>query len=99
MEVTLKVKNIKSWFDVYWFEINTRIYRLQVRIYRASQNGDRDKAHKSKKLLTVGDSAKLLAVIKVIPEDEVTDALELHTVIYLSLSKRLELARSLLLTQ
>jgi RNA-directed DNA polymerase len=81
------MENINSWSDVNWFEINKRVYRLQVRIYKASQNDDRDKTHKLQKLLITGHSAKLLAVRKVSQEDDGSKLL--------SPSKRLELALSI----
>ena len=53
MEVKLKVENVNNWSDVNRPESNIRIYYLQVRIYKASQNGDgdEDKAYKFSKLL------------------------------------------------
>jgi hypothetical protein len=59
MEVKLKVENVNNWSDVNRPESNIRIYHLQVRIYKASQNGDgdgdgdgdEDKAYKFSKLL------------------------------------------------
>jgi RNA-directed DNA polymerase len=89
------METISSWSDVNWPEINRRIYRLQVRIYKASQNEDRDKMHKLQKLLITGNSAKLLAVKILIQEDEgkylpKTDGLK-----HVSSSKRFELAQSL----
>jgi RNA-directed DNA polymerase len=95
MGVNLKMKNINRWSDVNWSEINTRIYRLQVRIYRASQNYDKDKTHKLQKLLTVGESAKLLAVREVTQKREGKNVLGVNSSTYLSPSKRLELARSI----
>jgi RNA-directed DNA polymerase len=81
------MESINSWSDVNWFETNKRIYRLQVRIYKASQNDDRDKMHKLQKLLITSNSSKLLAIRKVVQED---DGFKL-----LSSSKRLELALSI----
>jgi RNA-directed DNA polymerase len=82
------MENINSWSDVNWREINRRVYRLQVRIYKASQNDDRDKMHKLQKLLITGNSAKLLAVRRVTQEEGKTDSFKA-----VSSCKRIELAR------
>lgn len=69
IRVKLKMENINSWSDIDWPEVNKRVYRLQLRIYNASRNNERDKMHKLQKLLIKGDSAKLLAVRKVAQEN------------------------------
>jgi RNA-directed DNA polymerase len=53
-----------KWSDVNWKSVNRAVFRLQKRIYKASQNGDIKTVRKLQKLLVKSKSAKLLAVRK-----------------------------------
>lgn len=94
-EVKLKMENINSWFDVNWPEVNKRVYRLQLRIYRASRIGDRDKMHKLQNLLLKGDSAKFLAVRNMTQKTVGKTLLGSYIVKDLDGSKKLSLAKSI----
>jgi len=59
------MENIKSWKDIRWTLIEQRVFRLQLRIYKAAVNEEWDKMYKLQKLLTSSQSAKYLSVRKV----------------------------------
>jgi len=59
------MENINSWEDIQWPEIEKRVFRLQLRIFKASTNKEFEKMHKLQKLLTSSKSAKYLSVRKV----------------------------------
>jgi RNA-directed DNA polymerase len=54
-----------TWNDVNWKEIENRVRRIQLRIYRAKRNGDKKKVHKLQKFLMTCFEAKLMAVRQV----------------------------------
>lgn len=56
------MENINSWNDIQWATIETTVFRLQLRIYKASANQKWEKVHKIQKLLISSKSAKYLAV-------------------------------------
>jgi RNA-directed DNA polymerase len=55
----------ESWESVDWKSVQRNVYRLQKRIYRASQNQDFKQVHNLQRLLARSHSAKLLAVRQV----------------------------------
>lgn len=59
------MENIKSWKDIKWSPIEQRIFRLQLRIYKAAANEEWEKMYKIQKLLISSQSAKYLSVRKV----------------------------------
>ena len=61
---------INSWDKIQWAEINTRVFRLQTRIYKASLEGHIEKVHKLQKLLIHSESAKFLAIRKVTQDNK-----------------------------
>lgn len=54
-----------EWRGINWKAVNRAVFRLQKRIYKASQEGDKKSVRKLQKLLVKSKSAKLLAVKKV----------------------------------
>lgn len=74
--------NINSWEDIPWTSMKQRIYRLQVRIYKASMNQELEKVHKLQKLLIRSQAAKFLAVKHVTQENigKRTPGVDNHTV-------------------
>jgi RNA-directed DNA polymerase len=56
---------VYEWSDLAWPTVERRIFKLQKRIYQASQRGDRRTVHKLQRLLLTSWSAKCLAVRKV----------------------------------
>lgn len=57
--------NINSWKDIQWVSIEQKVFRLQLRIYKAALNEEFEKMYKLQKTLISGKSAKYLAVRKV----------------------------------
>jgi RNA-directed DNA polymerase len=62
------MKNINSWTDIQWQPIEKRVFRLQLRIYKAAANQELTKLYKLQKLLIYSESAKLLSVRKVLED-------------------------------
>ena len=62
------MENINSWKDSQWFKIEKQVFRLQLRIYKASANQDFEKMYKIQKLLIASESAKYLSR-KLVRED------------------------------
>ena len=63
------MENINSWKDVQWISVEQRIFRLQLRIYRAAAKQEFEKVYKLQKLLLSSKSAKFLAVKRVTQEN------------------------------
>jgi RNA-directed DNA polymerase len=60
----------ESWRMVPWRKLEQHVYRLQKRIFRASQQGNMHLVHKLQKLLTKSRSARLLAVRRVTQDNQ-----------------------------
>src|SRR5437867_11038451 len=58
-------KPMYEWSALPWKTIQRRVFKLQKRIYQASQRGDAKTVHRLQKLLTKSWSARLLAVRRV----------------------------------
>jgi RNA-directed DNA polymerase len=54
-----------AWQDVPWKKVHRQVFRLQKRIYRATQRGDVRTAHKLQKLMLKSWYARLLAVRRI----------------------------------
>jgi RNA-directed DNA polymerase len=69
-----------KWQDLPWKKIERAVFKLQKRIYQASQRGDTQAIHKLQKLLIHSQSAKFLAVRRVTQDNrgKNTAALSLH---------------------
>jgi len=59
------MENINSWQDIQWHSIEKRVFRLQLRIYKAANQQEFEKMYKLQKLLISSKSAKYLATHKV----------------------------------
>jgi len=59
------MEHINSWKDIPWSAIEDRLFRLQLRIYKAAANQDWEKVYKLQKLLVNSSTARFLAVRKV----------------------------------
>jgi RNA-directed DNA polymerase len=64
-EVKLNMENINSWKDIQWSDIEVRVFRLQLRIYKAATEQEFEKMYKLQKLLVSSKSAKYLSVRKI----------------------------------
>ena len=58
------------WKNIEWKEVEVRVFKLQKRIYRASQSGDVAKVHKLQRLLLRSWCAKLLAVRRISQDNQ-----------------------------
>lgn len=56
---------VYEWKNLPWREIEQRVFKLQKRIYRASQRGDVRTVHKLQRLLVRSWSARCLATRRV----------------------------------
>ena len=63
-------KPMYKWNELPWKEIERTVFKLQKRIYRASQQGDTKTVHKLQKLLMKSWSAKCLAVRRVTQDNQ-----------------------------
>jgi RNA-directed DNA polymerase len=59
------MENINSWKDIRWSHIKERVFRLQLRIYKAAASQEWEKMYKLQKLLISSQSAKYLSVRKI----------------------------------
>ncbi|WP_408037540.1 group II intron reverse transcriptase/maturase [Tolypothrix bouteillei] len=70
---TIKVSNDESmaeWKHINWRKLERRVYKLQKRIYRASERGDVKTVRKLQKTLMRSESAKCLAVRRVSQDNQ-----------------------------
>lgn len=59
------METINRWEDIRWSDIENTVFRLQLRIYKASAKKEWEKMYKLQKLLVKSQSVKFLAVRKV----------------------------------
>jgi RNA-directed DNA polymerase len=60
----------ESWHTLPWRKLEQHVYRIQKRIFRASQHGNTKAVHKLQKLLMKSKAARLLAVRRVTQENQ-----------------------------
>jgi RNA-directed DNA polymerase len=60
----------ESWSELPWRKFEQHVYRLQKRIFRASQHGNTQAVHTLQKLLTKSRAARLLAVRRVTQDNQ-----------------------------
>jgi len=60
----------ESWNKLPWRTFEQHVYRIQKRIFRAEQRGDRRAVHKLQKLMMKSRAARLLAVRRVAQENQ-----------------------------
>ncbi len=59
-----------AWRELPWRKLEQHVYRIQKRIYRASQRGETRKVEKLQKLLLKSEAARLLAVRRVTQDNQ-----------------------------
>lgn len=64
------MENINSWNDIEWNAVRKTVFRLQLRIYKASKNNEKEKMHKLQKLLLRSNFAKFLATRKITQDND-----------------------------
>src|ERR1700692_2965586 len=60
----------EAWRNLPWRKLEKHVYRIQKRIYRASQRGNQKAVHKLQKLLMKSEAARLLAVRRVTQDNQ-----------------------------
>ena len=60
----------EAWNKLPWRKLEQHVYRIQKRIYRASQHGKERTVHKLQKLLVKSEAARLLAVRRVTQDNQ-----------------------------
>ena len=89
--------NINSWKDIRWASIEERVFRLQLRIYKAATNGELEKLYKLQKLLISSKSAKYLSVRKVTQKNSGKKTPGVDKIIIKTPSEKFSLAEQLTL--
>ncbi len=59
-----------AWHELPWRKLEKHVYRMQKRIYRASQRGNKRQVEKLQKLLLKSEAARLLAVRRVTQDNQ-----------------------------
>lgn len=84
-----------GWNTIPWKKLQREVFKLQKRIYRASDRGDVRTVHKLQRLLMMSRSAKLLAVRRVTQDNQRKKTAGVDGVKALTPSQRLTLAKTL----
>lgn len=85
----------KNWRDIDWKTVEVAIFKLQKRIYRASQRGDIKAAHKLQRLLTKSYYGRLWATRRVTQDNQGKKTAGVDGVKKLTPKQRLELTDNL----
>jgi len=88
-----------KWQDIPWKKYERAVFKLQKRIYQASQRGDTQTAHKLQRLLMSSWSAKCLAVRRVTQDNRGKNTAGIDGVKSLLPNQRLHMAKTLSLSQ
>ena len=84
-----------EWKSIPWKTFQRKVYKLQMRIYRASRRGDARTVHRLQRLLMKSFTAKCLAVRKVTQDNRGKKTAGVDGVKALSPQRRAELVRTL----
>ncbi|MGK7933571.1 MAG: group II intron reverse transcriptase/maturase [Microcystaceae cyanobacterium] len=85
----------KNWNQINWKVVEIAVYRLQKRIYRASQRGDIEAVHKLQRLLTTSYFGRLIATRRVTQDNQGKKTAGIDGVKALSQPQRLVMAKNL----
>ncbi len=88
-----------EWQDLPWRKIERAVFKLQKRIYQASQRDDTKAVHELQRLLISSWSAKCLAVRRVTQDNRGKNTAGVNGVKSLTPAERLQLAQTLKLSQ
>jgi len=97
-ESTVVQPPVSEWKDLPWKMIQRRVWKLQKRIFRAAQRGDRRAVHRLEQLLMKSWSAKCLAVRRVTQDNRGKQTAGVDGVKALTPPQRLALVATLSLT-
>ena len=89
------VKQMDKWNTVNWKTVERKVFKLQKRIYRASQSGNVKLVHKLQRLLISSYYARLLAVRKVTQDNQGKKTAGIDGVKSLTQRQRLEMVKKL----
>jgi RNA-directed DNA polymerase len=92
-------KLITNWNQIEWKKVEVEVFKLQKRIYRASQSGDVAKVHKLQRLLLRSWYARLLAVRRISQDNQGKHTAGIDGYKSLSPKQRLTLAENLTLNE
>lgn len=84
-----------EWKEIPWRKLEVSVFKLQKRIYKASQSGDVRRVHRLQRLLTKSRAAKLLAVRRVTQDNRGKNTAGVDGIKSLTPKQRLVLARDL----
>lgn len=93
------MENINSWKDIQWSIIEEKVFRLQLRIYKAAANQELEKMYKLQKLLVSSQSAKYLSVRKVTQDNAGKNTPGVNKKVINSPEERFKLANQLTLNK
>lgn len=88
-----------EWNELPWPRLESNVFKLQKRIYRASERDDSQTMHKLQRLLINSTGARLLAVRRVTQDNQGKKTAGVDGVAALTGSERIELAATLKLEQ
>ena len=83
------------WQDIDWRTVEIAVFKLQKRIYKASQRGDIKAVHKLQRLLTTSYFGKLWATRRVTQDNQGKKTAGVDGIKSLSQPQRLEMAKTL----
>ncbi len=92
-------KPMYGWKDLPWKQFERQVFKLQKRIYRASQRGDVKTVHQLQRLLMQSRASRYLAVRRVTQDNQGKKTAGVDGVKALPPHQRMELAESLSLNQ
>src|SRR5438132_5565404 len=92
-------KPMYGWNDLPWKQFERQVFKLQKRIYRASQRGDVKTVHKLQRLLIQSRASRYLAVRRVTQDNKGKKTAGVDGLKTIGPSQRIELAESLNLNQ
>lgn len=94
-KVKLNMENINSWKDIQWSIVEQKVFRLQLRIYKAALNQEWEKMYKLQNLLINSMMAKYLAVRRVTQDNAGKNTDGVDNLLIKSSSEKFELANRL----
>ncbi|MBE9223670.1 group II intron reverse transcriptase/maturase [Cyanobacterium stanieri LEGE 03274] len=93
--INKSIDKTENWQSINWKKVEIEVFRLQKRIYRASQSGNKKLTHKLQKLLTSSYYAKLLSTRKVTQDNQGRKTAGVDGVKSLTPNQRLEMVNNL----
>src|SRR5215469_4397313 len=84
-----------TWRELPWRKLEKHVYRMQKRIYRANQHGNRRQVEKLQKLLLKSEAARLLAVRRVTQDNQGKKTAGVDGVKSVPPNERLDLAKQI----